>query len=234
MPAHRRSSSKAAPVDWCFPTAVAYTPRMTKPNQETPQQIVHLRITLDDVTPKVSRLIAVPFGIWLDGLHLVFQAAMGWTNSHLYMIQARDCTWGMPDPVFDEDDLLPASEATLADLVADTGAKSFKYIYDFGDDWRHSVKIELLTTSAPGVAYPLLLAATGRCPPEDVGGPQGYQEMLSALADPTHRRHTEFIEWHCPYFDPNTVNTDQLGQAVAELAKLMTPRKVRQRKSRKT
>ena len=33
------------------------------------------------------------------------------------------------------------------------------------------------------------------CPPEDVGGPYGYQEFLEALADPKHERHEEFMEW---------------------------------------
>jgi hypothetical protein len=127
----------------------------------------------------------------------------------------------------------PASEATLADLVADTASKSFKYIYDFGDDWRHSVKITRFTTAAPGVAYPLLLSASGRCPPEDVGGPCGYDEMLSVLSDPAHGRHAEFVEWYGRDFNPRTVDSDELGQAVAELAKLMTPRKHRKRKSRK-
>ena len=33
------------------------------------------------------------------------------------------------------------------------------------------------------------------CPPEDVGGPYGYQEYLEAMADPKHERHEEFMEW---------------------------------------
>ena len=207
---------------------------MNKPSQQAPEQIVHLRITLDDIKPKVSRLIAVPFGIWLDGLHLVFQAAMGWTNSHLYMIQARDCAWGMPAPDFGDNELLPANKSTLADLVADTAAKRFKYVYDFGDDWQHSVRIEKLTIAAPGVGYPLLLEATGRCPPEDVGGREGYAEMLSVLSDPAHERHAEFVEWYGRDFDPKAVDTDRLEQAVAALAKLMGRRKVPKPKSRKT
>jgi Plasmid pRiA4b ORF-3-like protein len=36
----------------------------------------------------VLRRIEVPFDIRLDRLHLVIQAAMGWTNTHLYEIRA--------------------------------------------------------------------------------------------------------------------------------------------------
>jgi hypothetical protein len=48
--------------------------------------IARLKITLDDVKPAVLRRIEVPFNIRLDRLHLAIQAAMGWTNTHLYEI----------------------------------------------------------------------------------------------------------------------------------------------------
>lgn len=51
---------------------------------------VRLKITLDDVEPEVLRRIVVPLKIRLDRLHLVIQAAMGWSNTHLYELRARD------------------------------------------------------------------------------------------------------------------------------------------------
>lgn len=129
---------------------------MAKIPHDAPKQIVHLRTTLDDVRPKVMRLVAVPFGIHLDMLHLVIQAAMRRSGSHLWPGTRHDR--GMPDPDDDNDNAIPpASRTVLIDLVADTGARSFDYIYDFGDDWRHTVKIETPMPSAPGVDYPLLL-----------------------------------------------------------------------------
>jgi len=55
--------------------------------------IARLKITLDYVEPKVMRRIDVPFGIKLDRLHLVIQAAMGWTNSHLWGFEAGGANW---------------------------------------------------------------------------------------------------------------------------------------------
>jgi hypothetical protein len=57
--------------------------------------IARLKITLDDVEPTileptVLRRIEVPREIWLDCLHLTIEAAIGWTNSHLYELRARD------------------------------------------------------------------------------------------------------------------------------------------------
>ena len=39
-------------------------------------------------------------------------------------------------------------------------------------------------TREPGPDLSGLIEAIGRCPPEDVGGPPGYEEFLAALADP--------------------------------------------------
>ena len=34
-----------------------------------------------------------------------------------------------------------------------------------------------------------------RCPPEDIGGPPGYQEFLDALRDVTHPEHESTLDW---------------------------------------
>src|SRR5271165_6037249 len=73
--------------------------------------IAHLRIKLDDVEPVVVRRLEVPLTIRLDRLHLVLQAAMGWSNSHLYEIRARDVGWGMPDQDFGDGPWTPARAA---------------------------------------------------------------------------------------------------------------------------
>ncbi len=78
--------------------------------------------------------------------------------------------------------MLPAKKTTLAGLIEATAAKSFKYTYDFGDDWEHAVKIERLFEAEAGAQYPRFVEATGRCPPEDVGGPWGYEEYWRAPA----------------------------------------------------
>ena len=184
----------------------------------TAAAIAHLRIKLDDVEPTVLRRVQVPVTIRLDRLHLVLQAAMGWTNSHLYEIRARDVGWGMPDPNFG-DGPLDARKARLIDVLEDVGTKSLTYLYDFGDGWEHSIRIERLTDMMPGMTYPCLIEATGRCPPEDVGGPRGYREFLDAIADPKHEEHAERLEWVGGSFDPTAVDLGALTRKVETLAK---------------
>ncbi len=180
--------------------------------------IAHLKIKLDDVEPAVVRRIEVPLSIRLDRLHLALQAALGWTNSHLYEFRARDTGWGVPDPDFG-DGPLDARKARLLDVLEDTGVRSLKYLYDFGDGWEHTVRIERVTEPVAGMVYPRLIDAAGRCPPEDVGGPPGYAEFLEALANPDHEQHTENLRWIGGHFDPTAVDLERLTRNLAALAK---------------
>jgi len=181
--------------------------------------IARLKITLDDVKPVVLRRVEVPFDIRLDRLHLTLQAAMGWTNSHLYEIRAGGVGWSTPYPDADwEGDFMDARKGRLDDILQDIGTKTLKYLYDFGDGWEHTIKIERLVDPTPGMLYPSLIEAKGQCPPEDVGGPWGYSELLEALDDPSHERHREFKEWLADDFNPHVVDVDRLSEDVAYLA----------------
>lgn len=156
------------------------------------EMIVRLKVTLERVTPPVMRLIEVPLGLRLDRLHLTLQAAFGWTDTHLWEFRAGDVAWGPLDPDEDfGDGPLDARKATLRDVLEDTGAKTIRYIYDFGDNWHHAIRVGRLGAPDPRSTYPMLLDAQGRCPPEDIGGPFGYAQFLEALADPRHARHAD-------------------------------------------
>ncbi len=195
----------------------------------TANSIARLHVTLNDVKPTVQRRVEVPLAIRLDRLHLVLQAAMGWTNSHLYEIRARDVGWGLPDPDFGAGPL-DAKKARLIDVLEDAGVKTVKYLYDFGDGWEHTVKVERITDAVPGLAYPILIDAAGRCPPEDVGGSWGYAEFLDALADPAHENHAEMKDWIGETFDPKAVDVEALSNDVAALAKAWTRKPPTKRK----
>ena len=184
----------------------------------TAASIAHLKVTLDEVEPTVLRRIEVPLAIRLDRLHLALQAALGWTNSHLYEFRARNTGWGIPDPDFGGGPL-DARKARLVDVVEDVGVRSLKYLYDFGDGWEHTVRIERITDAVAGVAYPRLTEAVGRCPPEDVGGPWGYGAFLEAIADPDHEEHEERLTWVGGNFDPAVVDIEGHARALATLAK---------------
>ncbi len=202
--------------------------------KKAPARIARLRIELDEVKPRVVRRIEVPLAMRLDDLHLAFQIAMGWENDHLYEFQAGRAAWGIPDPEVPRSawDILAASEAVLADLLAQAPRKSFNYLYDFGDGWSHSVSVEAVTEAASETGYPRLLDAEGRCPPEDCGGPYGYTRYLEAIGNRKHKRHKEMIEWRGPGFDPTALNAAAIRKELAALAKrIARPRAERAKES---
>lgn len=179
--------------------------------------LVRLKVTLDDVEPLVMRRVVVPFRIRFDRLHEVLQAAYGWSNSHLYEFRIRDVGFGIPDGGFD--DPIDARKATLLSAIEDIGARSFKYLYDFGDGWTHTVKIEKTFPAIADLNDPFLLDAVGRCPPEDVGGPWGYEEFREALANKNHERHDELVEWWgSADYDPAAIDAANLRNNVDALA----------------
>jgi hypothetical protein len=110
-------------------------------------------------------------------------------NSHLYEIRARGVRWSTPFPDQDSGgDFLDARKVRLSEVLEDVGTKTLKYLYDFGDGWEHTIKIERLIDPEPSTLYPRLIEAKGRCPPEDIGGPWGYAEFLEAIAESRTQR----------------------------------------------
>ena len=162
------------------------------------ESIARLKVVLDKVKPTIMRRIEVPLKIKLNRLHTVLQSAMGWTDSHLWEFYFSSVRFGIPDPDAGPD-VHDARKVSLFEALEDCGTKSFKYMYDFGDGWEHSIKLEAVEPAMLGIDYPFLINATGACPPEDCGGPWGYMEALQILADPKHARHQEIKEWWPSY-----------------------------------
>jgi len=114
--------------------------------------------------------------------------------------------------------------AWLADVlrrIADHPASRLHELlpWNWAREWERTVKVERVTDALPNLAYPVLIDAVGRCPPEDVGGPWGYGAFLDALANPAHKSHPETKEWIGEDFDPKALNAERLADVAAALAK---------------
>ena len=48
-------------------------------------------------------------------------------------------------------------------------------MYDFGDNWVHEITLEKIFDDKRKEAF--CLSGKGNCPPEDCGGPYGYEDM---------------------------------------------------------
>ena len=183
--------------------------------------IARLKIVLDHVEPKVTRRLEVPVSMRLSRLHTVLQVVLGWTDSHLYEFSFRDARYGIPDPDWD-DHCIDARSTSLHRAIKDSGTLSFTYLYDFGDGWTHSIKVEKIEPAIAGLDYPFLIQASGRCPPEDIGGPHAYTEFLDIVADPNHPEHDELLTWAGGRFDPHDID---LAAIERKLNDIKRPRK---------
>lgn len=170
-----------------------------------------LKITLRGIRPPIWRRLLVPGRMSLGDLHVAIQAAMGWEDAHLHRFDIAGRQYGDPDLV---DDVANAEPLTLNGLVK-SGVARFAYIYDFGDDWEHTVVIEGAQAPVEGRFYPTCIAGKRNCPPEDCGGPWGYQDLLDALADPTLPEHAERIEWIGKDYDPEQFSIPATNAIIA-------------------
>jgi hypothetical protein len=195
---------------------------------------VRLKIVLLDVEPKVVRRLDVPLDISLDRLHLAIQAAMGWTNSHLWEFNSGPRRYGPPQmDIGFGDGPLNAAKTTLAELANAGSRKKLSYTYDFGDSWEHELKIEKIFDASPDMALPALVDAVGACPPEDVGGAPGYEEFCAAIADPNHERHEEIADWFQGTWDATNPNEKALKANLAALSKRWSRKPAAKRPAKK-
>jgi len=191
------------------------------------RRLFQFKVTLRGTEPAIWRRIQV-LDDTLDKLHEHLQTAMGWTNSHLHHFFIQGQRYG--DPELLDDDFEPGSAIdstqTLmsALLPAEGPGVSLEYHYDFGDGWVHDVHFEGSPPPQAGVEYPQCLEGERACPPEDVGGIEGYSDYLEALADPNHEQHQQMLDWRGA-FDPNAFNprlaTHQMQEGMPDWRKMV-------------
>jgi Plasmid pRiA4b ORF-3-like protein len=61
------------------------------------------------------------------------------------------------------------------------------------------------------------LEGANSCPPEDVGGTGGYEELLEVLADPAREERRHYVSWAGRNFDPKRFDLAQVNAALQYL-----------------
>ena len=182
---------------------------------------VQIHIALDDIEPPVWRRLVVPLRTTLAELHHILQAAMGWTDSHLHDFGVGGLTYGdiellSAERTDDDARVYDANEVRMCDFSRQPGT-SFKYIYDYGDNWRHTVTLEKVFAVKPAPKTTTCIDGARCCPPEDVGGTSGYFEFLRVLLAPDpdeieEQRHLK--RWSGGKFDSDRFDLAKTDKAV--------------------
>jgi prevent-host-death family protein len=174
-------------------------------------QVYQFKVALKGIQPPIWRRIQVPGNYNFWDLHVAIQDAMGWDDSHFHEFDIHSPNSGHSERIGipeDEDlgyddDMIAGWKAYISNYFSLENPKAV-YIYDFGDDWEHTVTLEKILKREKGKQYPVCLKGKRACPPEDCGGVWGYKDILETISDPDREERDELMEWLGEDFDLET------------------------------
>ncbi len=189
-------------------------PHITRPPE--PESVFVLTVRLKGIKPSIWRRVRVPGSYTLGDLHVVVQTIMDWDGDHLHEFVVNGRRYA--DPMDMEDpDILDEEEVTLDELGLAASAR-FEYTYDFGDGWKHEIKVHRVVSAE---AFPLnervavvCVAGKRAAPPDDCGGVAGYMWLLDLLDRPKESLSEidlERVEHFGYEFEPEEFDIDRVN-----------------------
>jgi hypothetical protein len=171
-------------------------------------RVYQFKISLKKIKPPIWRRIQVPETYTFWGLHVAIQDVMGWKDTHLHHFEIVNPSTGMkeeigiPDEDFEMEHIIFHGWKRKITSYFTTENNNADYIYDYGDDWEHTITMERILPRERGIIYPICIAGERSCPPEDCGGTSGYEDFLEIIMDPNHKEYEETLTWVEGTFDP--------------------------------
>jgi hypothetical protein len=166
-------------------------------------QILTFHIELVHISPPIWRKVEVPEELTLGGLHFLIQELFGWESYHLFDFRWNDECYSLPGHGWEHG--LEAEGVTIRELIGESDGP-LGYIYDYGDHWELELTVEERSWPEEGGDYPRCVAGERAGPPEDVGGPPMYAEVVEDWHDGTLEDHME--EWLADDFDPEAFDAN--------------------------
>ncbi|MBO1911106.1 plasmid pRiA4b ORF-3 family protein, partial [Microvirga sp. 3-52] len=146
-----------------------------------------LKLTFEDITPLIWRRVIMPADATFHRLHQTIQAVTNFQSTlspyHFFGVTIDDyfitdnevIRADYADNKYSSKKAKAPTSIKIDAIIEQHG--EFLYTYDFGDDWRIRVELEEIVEDYY-FGYPTLLDGEGTAPPEDVGGPPGYELFL--------------------------------------------------------
>ena len=140
-------------------------------------RVYQLKIVLRGCSPLIWRRLLVLSDTTIAQLHTIVQIAMGWEDVHLHRFRVHGKEYGIyrEGGIWFDDNPF---QIALSAFELRPGER-FVYEYDMGDFWQHDIRLEQVLLRDPRKTYPVCIAGSGDCPPEDCGGPPGYEHLLA-------------------------------------------------------
>ena len=139
--------------------------------------------------PSVSRTVELLATQTFRDLHLAIQRHFSLDNDHMYAFFMSGNAWDRSGIFCDGNPRISLQQGGCK------AGKEFLYLFDFGDELRHSIRVESEGTKQEGVSYPRLLTAVGEAPKQYPGEESG--EFGSLLVDEDLQPLAEELERAC-------------------------------------
>lgn len=163
-----------------------------------------LKLAFEELQPNVWRRIILPAGATFNRLHETIQYTTNFQSEmepyHYFSVTIADLYITNNERILEEykgksyDGLTVKQPSRIKIDAYLENHRELLYQYDFGDDWRIKVTLENVVDDYY-FGYPTLLEGEGMAPPEDVGGPAGYEEFLKIYHNPKHPEYLSIHAW---------------------------------------
>jgi hypothetical protein len=150
-----------------------------------------------------KRALVVGANTTFKRLHEAIQAAYCWQGYHLHKFMLFKKDW-QDDPeveIIPDKALKEATSAPVVRLAHRAKLSAFLddynyllYVYNFGDEWLHVIKVGKFLSDYKG-GLPSLVLGENDAPPEDCGGAAGWAELRKIMGSPRHKEHKEAMRW---------------------------------------
>ena len=200
-------------------TEQGYLMNYTKGKNVLPyrNRVFQFRIELPEILPLIWRRILVPSDYNFWDLHVAIQDSMGWLDYHLHHFEikakGKKKTEHIGIPDFDRfeeiQEVYPGWEIPVRAYFNDLGITA-KYLYDYGDSWWHTVRLEGYLIREKYRDYPVCIGGARSCPPEDCGGERGYAELLTTLSNRENDEYEDMKTWVGEEWDPEYFDKDKV------------------------
>lgn len=207
--------------------------RHVEPIANEPASRFHVELSLEPGRT-CWREIVVPQDWTFYDLHEAIQSCFLWWDYHLFDFKLRmqgrrveigdperdgvDATFSFMCTSGDARKQLDAGSTPLLDAFP--RSRTARHAYDYGDGWEHRVKLVETIPLYRG-EMPVCTGGVGDAPPEDVGGPYGFEEFVRTMADAHDPDHASVEAWahdqHFEHFSAAAVNRRMRARRTGEL-----------------
>jgi hypothetical protein len=176
-----------------------------------------LRIELLYAHRPIWRELWVPSNITLEFLHDVIQDSMGWDDAHMHCFEFQKRRFESMQFMdgFDEE-CEPEETVLLSDLLTRARQK-LRYIYDFGDEWLHSVTLKKQVSALNDQDLYVCVGGEGACPMEDCGGTYGHERICNYLKTGVDDGFMPYEEWGVNEYDPDAFDAAEVTEDLKEM-----------------